>query len=114
MLMGDEIAHGVGVNVSYFRLVYLILASLAAAFVAAFYGIVSFVGLMAPHIARLIVGDKHIYKLLLSVEIGAILLVAGDFFSRGLLYPMEIPIGVFTSVIGGLFFLYLVVRGEWM
>jgi iron complex transport system permease protein len=114
MLIGDEVAHGVGVNVFVYRLIYLVLASLAAAFVAAFYGIVSFVGLMAPHLARLMVGDKHLSKLLLSMEIGAILLVVGDFLSRGVMYPMEIPIGVFTSVVGGVFFLYLVVRGEWL
>jgi len=114
MLIGDEVAHSVGINTVVYRLVYLVLASLAASFVASFYGIVSFVGLMAPHMARILIGDKHLYKALLAVVIGANLLVIGDFFSRAILYPMEVPIGVFTSVIGGIFFLYLVVRGEWM
>ena len=113
MLLGDEVAHSVGIDIHIYRTVFLIIASLAAAIVAAFYGIVSFVGLMAPHMARILVGDKHLIKVPLSVLLGAILLVIGDFFSRAALYPMEIPIGVFTSVVGGIFFLYLVVRGDW-
>ncbi len=113
MMLGDEIAHSVGINITFYKVLYLTVASLAASFVASFYGIVSFVGLMSPHIARIIVGDKHLAKVLLSMEVGAIILVVGDFLSRGVLYPTEIPIGVFTSVLGGLFFLYLVVRGDW-
>ncbi len=113
MMLGDEIAYSVGINTNFYKVLYLTVASLAASFVASFYGIVSFVGLMSPHIARIIVGDKHLAKVLLSMEVGAIILVVGDFLSRGVLYPTEIPIGVFTSVLGGLFFLYLVVRGDW-
>ncbi len=113
MLLGDEVAHSVGIDIYVYRTIFLVMASLAAAVVAAFFGIVSFVGLMAPHMARILIGDKHFMKVPLSVLLGAILLVIGDFFSRAALYPMEIPIGVFTSVVGGIFFLYLVVRGDW-
>ncbi len=113
MLLGDEVAHSVGIDIHIYRTVFLVIASLAAAIVAAFYGIVSFVGLMAPHMARILMGDKHLIKVPLSVLLGALLLVIGDFFSRAVLYPMEIPIGVFTSALGGVFFLYLVVRGDW-
>jgi len=114
ILIGDEVAHSVGVDIYKSKLMFLIVASLSATFVASFFGIISFIGLMAPHIARLLVGDSHFYKLIVASQIGAILLILGDFLSRSILYPMEVPIGVFTSFVGAMFFLYLVFRGEWL
>ena len=114
ILIGDEVAHSVGVDIYKSKLMFLIVASLSATFVASFFGIISFIGLMAPHIARLLVGDSHFYKLIMASQIGAILLILGDFLSRSILYPMEVPIGVFTSFVGAMFFLYLVFCGEWL
>ena len=68
------------------------------------------VGLIAPHIARQLVGAKHIYLLPVAALIGIVLLLVADALGRGLLPPAEIPAGIFTSMIGAPYFLYLLRR----
>ena len=110
LLLGDAHAHSVGVS-PWVRRGALIIASVAAAVVAGFFGIISFVGLMGPHLARRFVGSSHVPLFWISILLGANIMMLADLLARGLVYPMEIPVGVFTSVAGGVFFLYLIFRG---
>lgn len=103
LLYDDMIARSVGIEINYYRLGFgLIAVLLTAASVGAF-GPVGFVGLVAPHISRMLRGN-----LLTTMFIGATLLMIADFFSRTLLSPLELPIGVLTSALGAPWFLYLI------
>lgn len=75
-------------------------------------GIIGFVGLIVPHIARLLIGSDYKYVLPLSVTLGSSLLLLGDTFARTVVNPIELPVGVIMAVIGGPFFLYLLRRGQ--
>jgi iron complex transport system permease protein len=114
LLLGDEYAHSVGVS-PWIRRGALVIASISTAIVAGFFGIISFVGLMGPHLARRFIGSSHSKLFWFSAILGADIMVIADLLSRGVIYPMEIPVGVFTSVAGGIFFLYLIFRwmGRW-
>ena len=76
------------------------------------FGIIGFVGLIAPHIARQLVGPKHLYCLPASGLVGALLLLIADDLARTLAAPMELPVGVLTALLGGPFFLYLLKRRQ--
>ena len=71
-------------------------------------GAIGFIGLVVPHICRTIAGSDHKKLIVLSALIGSIFLIASDVLARGLFPPVEIPIGIITSLIGGPFFLYLI------
>ncbi|HHQ68890.1 MAG TPA: iron ABC transporter, partial [Halothiobacillaceae bacterium] len=73
-------------------------------------GMIGFIGLMAPHIARMMIGPGHRMLIPMSMIVGAVLLLAADSFARTVAAPAEIPIGIVTSLIGGPFFLYLLLR----
>lgn len=108
--LGDTIATGVGVCVELERL-KLILASagLAGACVAAGGGI-GFIGLMAPHIARRLVGPKHQVLIPTATLVGALLLLTADLIARNILVRAEIPVGIVISIIGAPYFLYLLMK----
>ncbi|MUK88235.1 iron chelate uptake ABC transporter family permease subunit [Ornithinibacillus sp. L9] len=108
--LGDDVAQGLGENVTRVRLLMLTIAvALAAACVAAV-GSIGFVGLIAPHMARRLVGIKHKYLLPVSALIGSLLVVVADSIGRGLIPPKEIPVGIVIAVIGAPYFLYLLRR----
>ncbi len=88
----------------------LLAACLITAAVVSVAGIIGFVGLMVPHILRLITGPDHRRLLPVSALGGAILLIGADMLARTVLVPREIPVGVITAVLGGPFFLYLLAR----
>ena len=73
-------------------------------------GTIGFVGLVAPHIAKKLVGYKHILVIPLSGLIGAILLITADIIGRTIIAPSEIPVGIVTAIIGAPYFLYLLLR----
>ncbi len=108
---GEESARGLGVNVDQIRIQGMIAAALVAAMVTAFHGIIAFIGLLAPHIARRIVGANHQILLPFSSVVGAFLLLAADTMGRVLLGSGSLPVGVITSFMGAPLFLYLLVRG---
>lgn len=110
MLLGDEEANNLGVNVSFMKKLLLALASLAAAGAVAVSGIIGFVGLIVPHLCRLWVGSDHRRLIPLSLVVGAITLVAADALSRVVVAPSELPLGIITSALGCPFFLYLLRR----
>lgn len=110
MLLGDDRAGELGVNVERFKLGVLAAASLLTAAAVSVSGLIGFVGLMTPHIVRLILGPDHRLLLPASILGGATLMVVADLIARTVLAPIEIPVGIVTAVFGGPFFIWLLVR----
>jgi iron complex transport system permease protein len=107
---GDEAALALGLPVRRVRLLVIAAATLAAAVAVAASGIIGFVGLMAPHGARLLFGAGHRRLLPVSALLGALLLVWSDLVARLVLAPVEVPVGIVTAALGGPFFLFLLRR----
>lgn len=112
LAMGDETAHHLGVNTERSKFLLLLVASLLAAAAVAVSGIIAFVGLIIPHLMRLIVGPNHRVLLPACLLCGGLLLVWADVIARTLIHSGELPIGIVTSVLGSPFFLYLLNRRE--
>jgi iron complex transport system permease protein len=110
MLQGDETAMSLGVNLKRTRLFIALGASLAAAAAVAQAGIIGFVGLVVPHCVRLVSGPSHRRLLPASALGGAILVLLADTAARTVLAPMELPLGIITSLIGSPFFIFLLAR----
>ena len=105
--LGEDIAQGLGSRVFLQRGLLIIAAvALAGASVAAA-GTIGFVGLMAPHIARRLVGPDHVGLLPTASMVGAFIIVAGDLVGRTIFAPIELPVGLITAIIGAPFFIYL-------
>lgn len=109
MLSGEEVAAQLGVNVERAKLVLVVAALLTAASVAVG-GLIGFVGLVVPHIMRILVGPDHRVLLPASALGGAVFLAAADVVARTVLAPAEVPLGIVTALTGGPFFMYLLRR----
>jgi iron complex transport system permease protein len=107
LAFGEETAQGLGVAVQQVRLLIVICATIATAAAVASSGIIGFVGLIAPHIVRLLWGPIHARLLPASALLGAVLLLLADTAARTLLAPVELPVGILTALLGAPFFLYL-------
>ncbi len=107
LLMGEERARELGVDSQRTRRNLMIVASLTTAAAVAFTGLIGFIGLMVPHIMRLVVGPDHRRLLPATALFGALLLLLADTVARTALAPAEIPVGIITAATGGPFFLYL-------
>ena len=105
--MGDERAHYMGVDVEKTKMMLIISASLITAAAVSAGGLIGFVGLVVPHIVRMIFGADHRLLLPLSSLCGAILLIFSDTLARTLAAPVEIPVGIITALLGAPFFCYL-------
>jgi len=110
MAMGDTVAQGLGVSTEKLKRIILVLASLVTALAVSIAGTIGFVGLVVPHIVRLLIGPDHRALLPLSAFAGAIFLLWADTMARVILAPSEIPVGVVTAFIGAPFFGYLLRR----
>ncbi len=110
LLLGDEAAITLGINLGFRRKLYMAVTSLLTAVAVCTCGIVGFVGLMIPHIVRGFAGSDHRHLLPLSVLTGGIFLIWADVAARVLIESTEIPIGVITSVIGAPIFVYMMVK----
>ncbi len=110
MTIGDETAATLGIPVARFRLATFVVGALVTGVMVAFSGIIGFVGLMVPHIVRLICGGDYRLVLPLSALAGAIFLLWADIIARTILAPEDLPIGVVTGLIGGLFFIWMLGR----
>ena len=110
MTIGDETASTLGIAVARFRLLVFAVGALITGVMVAFSGIIGFVGLMVPHIARMIVGGDYRRVLPASALLGAIFLLWADIAARTLMAPEDIPIGIVTGLIGGVFFVWLLSR----
>ena len=111
MESGSDTAKSLGVNTRAVMLVSMGICSLAAAVAVSFVGIISFVGLVAPHIMRRFVGNDYRYLIPCSAVAGALLLILADTFARLVIAPVILPIGAITSFLGAPLFLYLLFRG---
>ena len=109
---GDEQAQQLGLPVSRVRVLIIVAASLTTAAAVAFVGIIGFVGLIVPHILRLLTGPDYRSLLPLSLPGGAALLLVADVLARVLIAPQELPVGVVTSLAGAPFFLWLLRRSR--
>jgi iron complex transport system permease protein len=112
LLMGDETAATLGINLHQFRRLLFVLVSLLTGILVAVSGSIGFIGLMIPHMVRFAVRSDHRRVLPLSLLIGAIFLIWVDVLARTLIQPAELPVGVITALIGGPFFLYLLWRSR--
>ncbi|MBY0124189.1 iron ABC transporter permease [Bacillus sp. S/N-304-OC-R1] len=108
--LGDDIATSVGSHVQKYRFLLLMVSTALIGGSVAFAGGIGFVGLMAPHMARRLVGSSFGALLPASALIGAILVMAADLIGRTLFSPLEIPAGVFTASIGAPYFIYLLYK----
>ncbi|MGG7177926.1 FecCD family ABC transporter permease [Clostridium paraputrificum] len=105
--LGDEVATGLGINVEKERRKLIIYAVILAGVATSVAGSISFLGLVAPHIARKLVGPKHKKLIPIAALIGTLILLVGDTISRNLLAPIEIPVGIVVAIIGVPYFIYL-------
>lgn len=111
LLSGEETAISLGINVKRLTLVNMVLCCLCSSVVVSNVGLISFIGLVAPHIVRMAVGNNHVYLIPGSALAGATLLLLGDLFARVVISPVILPIGAITSFLGGPLFLYLLFKG---
>ena len=110
MLLGEEDAAHLGTDVSRVKTILLVASSLLAAAAVSVSGIIGFVGLIIPHMMRLILGPDHRLLIPASLLAGAMFLTLADTFARVVMQPTEMPVGIVTAVIGAPFFVYLLVR----
>lgn len=108
--MGDDLATGLGTRVERYRFVLIGLSAALAAITVTVAGTIAFVGFVAPHIARRLVGPAHEGLLLTTVLVGGLLLVVSDLVSRWIMAPASVPIGVTTAIIGAPYFAYLLIK----
>lgn len=110
LLAGEEAAAALGLNVHRFRAALFVVIALMIGAIVAVSGTIGFVGLMLPHVVRLLVGADHRRALPAVALLGAAFLIATDLAARSVIAPEEIPIGILTALAGGPFFLWLMRR----
>lgn len=110
LLLGEAEAGHIGFDIERVKKLTIVLVALAVGASVAFTGLISFVGLIVPHLLRLIIGPDHRYLLPGSALLGACLLLVADLTARTLVAPAEMPIGVLTAIVGAPFFLWLLLR----
>lgn len=111
LLSGEETAKGLGVNVTRLLILSMLISSLTASIIVSFIGIINFIGLIAPHIVRPLIGNDYRYLLPATALMGSVLLLASDIAARLVLAPIILPIGAITSFLGAPMFIYLVYKG---
>ncbi|MEW8973413.1 MAG: iron chelate uptake ABC transporter family permease subunit [Tissierellaceae bacterium] len=107
LLMGEESAQSLGVDVDKTKIYILVLCTFITSIVVSVSGIIGFVGLIIPHIIRLLLGPDHRILLPASALLGGIFMIFADTIARTLISPVEIPVGIITALFGGPFFIYL-------
>lgn len=112
LALGDRTAAHLGVKVEQLRIFSVILVALLTGVAVAFVGVISFVGLVVPHLIRMLMGPAHRHLLAASVIGGAILMVFADLLARTLIEAADLPIGLLTSLVGGPFFYWLIRRNR--
>ena len=116
MSMGEDVATSLGVSSKRVLAINMVLETLATASIIAFIGVIGFVDLIAPHIARMLIGSDHRFLIPCSALVGALLLLSSDTVARLVLAPTELPVGILTSLLGVPFFIYILVskrRQSW-
>lgn len=113
LLMGEETAVTLGLNINVFRKILIVIISLLTGVLVAVSGAIGFLGLIIPHFSRLLVGPDHKRVLPISLLLGAVFMIWADVVARLILAPEEIPIGVVTALTGGPFFIWLLRRNSY-
>jgi iron complex transport system permease protein len=109
--LGDEVAKSLGIRVEKARFFLVVLAALLAASAVSVAGLLGFVGLIIPHIARMLVGSDFEYLMPCAAVLGATIVVAADTVARTIFSPVEVPVGIFMAFLGAPFFIYLLRKG---
>lgn len=110
---GDDIAKNVGVDVEGLRRKGLVVSTLTTSVCVAFTGVIGFIGLMAPHMCRMIMGNDVRYVLPASALLGASILMVSDVVARVIIRPEQLPVGIILYLVGGIFFMWMVTRNGW-
>ena len=110
MLLGEKEAHYLGIQVNRLRRQAILLTALAVGAAVSVSGVIGFVGLIVPHMLRLVLGPAHRRLLPASMLLGGLALVSGDIFARTALPPADLPIGIVTALVGSPLFLWLLVK----
>jgi len=108
--LGEEDAFHLGLHVERVRNILLIMASILTGFSVSISGIIGFVGLVVPHFVRLFFGSDHRTVIIASYITGGIFLILCDLLARTIISPMELPVGIVTGLVGGLIFIYALVK----
>ncbi len=111
LTIGEDLAVSRGVDVKRTKMIIFLASSLMVGSVVSIFGVIGFVGMMVPHICRLIAGSNHRYLAPVTFVFGGAFLVLCDTLSRTIIAPAEIPVGVITALLGGPFFLWLLLYG---
>lgn len=110
ILLGDEQAKQLGLNVKNLKRFMVVVVSILASVCVAFTGVIGFIGLVVPHVARILVGGDHRMLLPTSIVLGGILMLAADIAARTLFAPEELPVGAIVAMVGAPFFIFLMIR----
>lgn len=110
LLLGEDNAQYLGVRVERLKWCIILLVAMGVGASVAISGLIGFVGLIVPHLVRMVTGPNHKLVIPGSILVGAILLTAADLLARTVITPQELPIGLMTSLLGAPFFLYLILR----
>lgn len=113
MSAGDDVATSLGVDVIALRRNGLIVCTLVTASCLSFTGVIGFIGLMAPHICRMIIGNDSRYLLPASGLMGVVILLISDLFCRMIIRPGELPVGIVLYIVGGIFFVWMIANKKW-
>ncbi|MGN1045329.1 MAG: FecCD family ABC transporter permease [Candidatus Methanomethylophilaceae archaeon] len=107
---GEEVAESLGVRVSRLRTAGLVISTLVTSACLAFTGVIGFIGLMAPHICRMFIGNDCRFLFPAASVLGALILIVSDTVARVVISPEELPVGIIMYIIGGIFFIWLISR----
>lgn len=109
LLWNDDVAISLGVNIQSLRLTGMLLSAFIVSLCTAFLGIIGFIGLIAPHIVRMLIGNDYRFLIPYSALFGALLLLASDCIAKLILEPVIVPVGIVTSLLGAPLFFYLLI-----
>lgn len=110
--LGEKVASNLGENTNRIRILLSLVAVYLAAVSVSIVGLLDFVGLVVPHMARLIVGTNYRFVIPMSMVLGAVVLVIADTIGRTLFAPLDLPAGIIMAMVGGPYFLYLMRKGD--
>lgn len=110
--LGEKVASNLGENTNRIRILLSLVAVYLAAVSVSIVGLLGFVGLVVPHMARLIVGTNYRFAIPMSMVLGAVVLVIADTIGRTLFAPLDLPAGIIMAMVGGPYFLYLMRKGD--
>ncbi len=111
-LLGEEVGQNLGLSIEFSRILIIITSAILAGSAVSVAGTIGFIGIIAPHAARLLIGNDYRYLVVFSGILGALLLLVADIFARTLFLPLEIPVGIITAALGAPFFLFILYQKQ--